>query len=112
MLHTDAAYSSAASGGGGDPDRGYDPRIISQVHRLVEFFEEKCGRDLSAHATGNPFWHTGNAVPLASGLARDRRPWEFVWDVANGRSGGKWGASAQSAGAYVQDYLANHMFHK
>ena len=111
MLHVDAAFSAASTGSGGDPDRGYDPRMLNQVSRLVEFFERECGRDLTVSSSNNPFWHTGNPVPLASGLSRDRRPWEYIWDVASGRSAGKWGATAQSFGVYVQDYLQNHMFH-
>ena len=112
MLHVDAAFSAAATGTGGDPDAGYDSRIINQVHRLVDLFEEECGRDLTIQASHNPFWHTGNHVPLDSGPAREKRPWEFIWDVAAGRSGGKWGARSQSHGAYVQHYLSDCMFTK
>ena len=111
MLHADAAFS-AAFGHSSDADRGYDPRMLNHVRRLVEFFERTLGRDLTLPSADNPFWHTGNAVPLAGGLARDRRPWEFIWDVEIGRSGSMGGGTATSAGAYVQDHLANHFFPK
>jgi hypothetical protein len=110
MLHVDANFSAAALGLSPDADRGYDPRILNQVHRLVDFFEQHAGRDLTVASADNPFWHTGNAVPLAGGTARERRPWDFLFDVMSGRSAGKM-AQAQSAAAYVQDHVANHLFH-
>jgi hypothetical protein len=109
MLHVDANYSAAALGLSPDADRGYDPRMLNQVRCLVDFFEHHAGRDLTIASPNNPWWHTGNAVPLAGGTAERYRPWDFLFAVMSGRSAGKW-AQAQSASAYVQDHVANHLF--
>ena len=111
LLHVDAAYSAAALGLTPDADRGYDARVLNQANRLLELFVTECGTDLTQPTTHNPFYHTGNHVPLAAGEARHRRPWEFVPDVESGRSHGR-DAAAQSASSYVVDYLRNHMFSK
>ena len=109
MLHVDAAYTAAVSGGEAGGDAGYDPRLIREVQRLVELFERKLGRDLTIPSADNPWWHTGNAVRLDAGAAHDYRPWEHVWNVESGQSAGD-GLAAQACALWLQDLLASHMF--
>ena len=109
MLHVDAAYTAAVSGGEAGGDAGYDPRMIHEVQRLVELFESKLGRDLTIPSSTNPFWHTGNAVQLDSGSAAGMRPWFHLWDVWSGQSAGD-GLVAQACALWLQDLLADHMF--
>ena len=109
MLHVDAAYTAAVSGGDAGGDAGYDPRLIREVQRLVELFEQKLGRDLTIPSPHNPFFHTGNAVQLDGGAAQSHRPWQHVWNVESGQSAGD-GLAAQACAVWLQDLLANHMF--
>ena len=111
MLHVDAAYSAAALGRVGECDRGFDPRTVHQVQRLVDLFITKLGTDLTIPTPDNPFFHTGNAVPLATGSTMERRPWEYVWNVSRGASAGK-NATPQSITAWVLDHLDHHFFKK
>ena len=109
MLHVDAAYSAAALGLTPDADRGFDPRILRQVDRLLDLFLTRSGRDLTIASPNNPYHHTGNAVPLMGGSAEERRTWEYFEAVARGQSAGK-GADRQSSGNYIHEYLRDHMF--
>jgi hypothetical protein len=54
------------------------------------------GTETSMPTADNPFWHTGQPVPLAAGEYKTRRPWEWVWLVAQGRAFGKGSASLES----------------
>lgn len=109
MLHVDAAFSAAALGHSTDADAGYDPRVLNQVRRLLDVFERDVGDDLTVFSPNNPFWHTGVDVPLENGPTRERRPWSYVWEVAQGRLAGRQ-ASPQTAYDNVQDRLGDRMF--
>ena len=109
MMHVDAAYTAAVSGGEGGGDAGYDPRLIREVERLVALFEQTLGKALTFPSSANPWWHTGSAVNLDLGAAHNYRPWQWLWDVASGRSAGD-GLTAESCAVWLQDLLDSHMF--
>ena len=109
MLHIDAAYTAAVSGGESGGDAGYDPRMIRDVQLLVAFFVQMLGRDLSVPSAKNPFFHTGNDVDVNAGPAREYRPSEWLWNVESGRSAGN-DAAAQSCTAWLLSLLSDHMF--
>ena len=109
MLHVDAAYTAATSGGDGGGDAGYDPRMIREVQKLVELFVRMLGSDLTVPSTDNPFWHTGNPVRVDAGAAKEYRPDEHIWNVESGQSAGD-GLAAQACALWLQDLLASHMF--
>lgn len=109
MMHVDAAYTAAVSGGESGGDAGYDPRMIREVTKLVEFFERKLGNDLTLPSAINPFFHTGNDVNLHNGAAREHRPWQWLWAVARGTAAGI-GAAPQACALWLQEVLQGQMF--
>ena len=109
MMHVDAAYTAAVSGGDGGGDAGYDPRLMREVERLLAMIEQKIGKDLTIASDTNPFFHTGNGVNLNAGAAREYQPWEWLMRVASGRSAGN-GMAAESCALWLQDLLRDHMF--
>ena len=110
MLHVDAVYSDLM-GMSSDGDAGYDPRMLYQAARLVEMFTQQSGTDITIVSPNNPYWHTGNPVPLAAGPASERRPDEYLWQVYEGVSAGK-DASRKHAMAYLRNFMENSMFPK
>ena len=111
MMHVDAAYTAAVSGGESGGDAGYDPRMIRGVQHLVTLFEQRAGRDLTIPSTHNPFFHTGSNVNRNAGAARENRPTEWLWAVESGRSAGD-GQTAQSCPVWLQNLLHSHMFQR
>ena len=111
MMHADAAYTAATLGTSPEADDGYDHRVLNNAQRLVERFVQECGTDLSLVTTDNPWWHTGNPVPLTGNLTREMRPVDFFWAVLRGTAAGKM-AAAQPAHDYVDEHLKNHFFTK
>ena len=88
LMHAHAAYEAAVLGAPHveDPIR---PSTHNEVAKLVDEFIRLLGTDLTTPTADNPFWHTGQPVPLAAGEYKTRRPWEWVWLVAQGRAFGK-----------------------
>ena len=111
MMHVDAAYTAATLGYSLEADDGFDRRVMNNALRLLEFCVQECGTDLTVATSQNPWWHTGNAVQVSTGSAREARPYDWFWDVMSGRSAGKW-VAAQSAHTYVDDHLEHHFFRK
>ena len=95
LMHAHAAYETAVLGAPHveDPIR---PSTHNEVAKLVDEFIKLLGTDLTTPTADNPFWHTGQPVPLAAGEYKTRRPWEWVWLVAQGRAFGKGSASLES----------------
>ena len=109
MMHVDAAYTAATLGKSPEADDGYDRRTLNNALRLVDRFLQESGTDLTIPSVHNPWWHTGNPVPLANDSDRRMRPADYFWAVMRGTAAGK-DASAQSSGQYVDDHLQHHMF--
>ena len=66
------------------------------------------GTDLMTRVPGNALWHTGNAVPLDGGDYRERMPWEWRDEVAEGNSRGEGRGNSMHWRVFVDDFLANH----
>jgi len=109
MMHVDAAYTAATLGYSSEADDGFDQRVLNNALRLLEDFTQTCGTDLTVATSVNPWWHTGNPVQMATGTARQARPYDWFWDVMNGRSAEKM-AEAESGHDYVTNHLAHRMF--
>eukprot|EP00965_Chrysotila_dentata_P072319 2390060-Pleurochrysis_carterae.AAC.5 len=117
ILHVRHAFQSSEHGAteSDDPVTTTCPCLICAVSPLCpqllqDYFLRECGRDLTASFTTNPFWYTGNPVSLHTGDYRTRRPWEFVWSTAAGRTAGKGRARSESWSAYAIRMLFEHFF--
>ena len=109
MLHVRHAFD-ASEMGHEHSDDPLKPSQFVQARLLQDMFLRKCGRDLTIPHPDNPFWHTGSAVPLAGGDLRARRPWEWIWRVAEGRSRGKGRARLETWVDYVRRFVFEHFF--
>ena len=78
---------------------------VAQIRRKLR---ETLGTDLTLHVPGSSLWHTGNAVALDDGDYRYRRPWEWVWEVAFGRSSGAGERRRQHWQNFARDFIDNH----
>ena len=110
LLHVDTAWKDADGCGNGFDD-GIPAFLYNDVAELRRQLKENIGTDLTVRA-GNTLWFTGNAVPLSGGDMRERRPWEWLWEVAAGRAGGSDGRRRQHWRRYVQEFLAHTCFRK
>ena len=82
--------------------------VFAQVlrDRMVELL----GKDATKDSPLNPFWHTGNPVSLTSGDYRERTPWVWMFEVAEGRSLGKGrGGKPKHWQTYVDQYMQYSM---
>ena len=109
ILHVRHAFQ-AAEGGSTETDDPITPSMLTQARLLQDFFLSVLGRDLTVHNPNNPFWHTGNAVPLHRPDFRTRRPWKYIQRVAEGRSAGRQRATPESATAYIRRFVFDHFF--
>ena len=67
---------------------------------------KKCGSDLTIHEEKNPFWWTGSPVGLSKGSAQSYQPWEYWWQVAEGKATGKQRVHVESADAYIRRVIS------
>ena len=84
--------------------------MLVMARRLQDEFKQQLGTDLTVFSPNNPFWHTGNAVPLWTGDFQTRRPWEWVWRVAEGRSVGKGRARHEPWDLHTRRFVFDHFF--
>jgi hypothetical protein len=88
LIQVDAAWREI-NGGGHGLDDGIPEYLFNDIMRLYTHFATLIPRDITITQKGNPFWFTGNAVPLADGDFRERTPWAYIWEVASGNSAGR-----------------------
>ena len=75
----------------GDPLEINDPisqGMLEGAHTLRKKLLAVCGTDLTKVQRMNEFWYAG-ANNSSLGDYRLKRPWEWIWKVAAGMSGGK-----------------------
>jgi hypothetical protein len=104
MLHVDHAYEEAVHGAA----KTDDPMTVSMIYQarlLQDLFLSKLGSDWTRADNTNPFWYTGNAVPMGGGDFRYRKPWEWVSRVAQGLSCGQGRAHSESWHAYATEFF-------
>ena len=111
MMHVYRAWKAVTSTV--EPgDIGFRANIVNEVEKLVEFFVTEVGTDLVTRTEMNSFWHTGQQRNMRGSDVRDSRPWEWIWQVAEGRSRGKGMAATESWWAYTQRHIRDHMFYQ
>ena len=94
----------------GEPgDDGARASMPNEVDALVRLFVRKLGTDLVTPTDTNPFWHDGNPTGIDGGEARERRPWEFVWSVADGEVGGGGGERPSAAAKEWSVFVRSHL---
>ena len=93
LLHVDHAYQEAVHGCA----RTDDPMtnaMLFQARVLQDKFLERLGKNLTINTDVNPFWYSGQAVPMRDSTDMHRRqPWLWAKRVQEGRSKGVWGDS-------------------
>lgn len=109
QIHVRHAFQAVETGSV-ESDDGIKASMLIMARLLQDEFVRMLGRDLTIHDPHNKCWHTGNAVPLDTGDFRQRRPWEWIWRVAFGRSAGKWRATNESWDAFVHRFVHGHFF--
>ena len=108
MLHVRHAYEAAELGAARSDDPVTESMLV-QARLLQNEYRRLLGTDLTAASNVNPFWRTGQPVVHDGGDFRTRRPWEWVWRTAEGRSAGK-GRSVERWDLYVRRYVYHHLF--
>ena len=109
LLHVRHAFEAAEKGGCSSDDP-VTPVMMVQARILQDAFVRVLGRDLTVSDQYNHFHHTGNSVPLHTGDFRSRRPWEWLWRVAFGRSSGKERGRVETWDAFSLRMLYDHFF--
>ena len=109
LLHVRHAFKATESGAAASDDPITDSMLV-QARLLQDEMRRLLGTDLTIYDPLNRFWHTGNAVPLAEGDVRWRRPWEWLWYVAFGRSAGKGRSRIERWDKYVRRFVYEHFF--
>lgn len=109
LVHMDTAWREA-DGRGPMLDDGIPAYLYNDVAELRRKLKETLGTDLTKHVSGNPLWHTGNAVPLDGGDYRERKPWIWLLEVALGRSAGKGRERRMSWRNFVNVFHSEHWF--
>ena len=109
MMHVRHAFQEVETGSA-ESDDAMKPSALVMARLLQDALVRLLGCDLTVVNPNNKCWHTGNPVPLNTGDFRLRRPWEWVWRTANGRSAGKWRSNNETWQAYAQRFVRNHFF--
>ena len=107
LTHVDTAWNEA-DGRGPCLDDGIPAYLHNDVAELRRKLKETFGTDLTKHVTGNRLWHTGNAVPLDGGDYRERMPWRFRSEVAEGRSAGDSRETPMHWRTFVRKFVSEH----
>ena len=111
LLHVRHAFEATEKGSSFAGEDPVTPGMIVQARVLQNSILRVLGRDLTVPDPYNRFHHTGNPVPLhAVNEFRTRRPWEWMWRVASGRSTGKDRGRAESWDAFTIRMLYTHFF--
>jgi len=79
----------SSPGGASEPIRA---SLLNGARKLQDKLTKALGTDLTVQNELNPFWFTGNSCNMACVGDRDllrKKPWEYMWKVAAGTSGGK-----------------------
>jgi hypothetical protein len=99
MMHVEQMWTCASAGDSPlhDPMR---QSILNAAEVIRQDMLAKLGTDLTMVDERNPFWHTGNPTNW-NGNKMAKKPWEYVWDVAEGRVAGKGRVAVESSDAYV-----------
>jgi len=82
-------FHDTSGGGPGEPIRA---SLLNGAKLLQDRFAALLGTDLTVQNNHNPFWHTGIPCNMAGVPDSDlltKKPWTYMWRVANGISGGK-----------------------
>ena len=109
LIHMDAAWREA-DGTGTGMDDGIPAYLLNDVSELRRRLRAALGTDLATPTIGNPLWHTGNAVPLDGGDYRERTPWVWVWEVAEGNSEGDGRGKRMNWRRFVAIFVSEHWF--
>ena len=109
ILHVRHAFQ-AEEQGATESDDAITTDMLVQARVLQNHFLEVLGRDLSVLDPNNPFWHTGNAVPLDTGDFRQRRPEVYLWRVAAETSTGKGRSDPEKWDKFVRRFVFDHFF--
>ena len=109
IMHVRHAFQAAETGAT-ESDDGMKTNQLIMARLLQDYLVKILGRDLTVRRPLNELWHTGNAVPLDTGDFRTRRPWEWIWRVAFGRSAGKWRATNETWLAYASRFVTDKFF--
>jgi hypothetical protein len=108
LVHVDQAWKEANANGTGGNDDGITSHLHNDVAEMRRMLRLTLGTNLMTYVPGNALWHTGNAVPLDGVDYRERTPWEWRDQVAEGNSRGEGRANPMSWRRFVDDFLANH----
>ena len=109
LIHVRHAFQAAETGS----DAANDPvtqNMLIMARLIQDELVRKLGTDLTVFDPNNPFWHTGNPVPLATGDFRTRRPWEWIERVWLGRSVGKHRARHEDWYSYASRFVRERFF--
>jgi hypothetical protein len=109
MMHVRHAFQ-AAERGSERSDEPVTESMLVQARLLQNELRRVLGTDLTILDPNNPFWHSGNLTPLDQGDFRERRPWEWVWRVAEGRSAGHGRARMERWNVYVRRFVHGRFF--
>ena len=108
ICHVDTQFSEA-HGEVLDTPMSARGNHANDVKALLRYYQQKIP-DHHMHSDVNPFQGIGEGVDLDAGDYRQRKPWEYVKAVSEGRSA-PWGTHVRlSAEAYVDHYLENNMY--
>lgn len=105
LVHVDAAWKEANGGTG--IDDGIPSFLLNDVSEMRRKLVATLGDDLTIVEPNNALWHTGNPVPLDGDDYRERKPWEYLWQVAYGNSAGR-GRKRMSWNRWVASWIENH----
>jgi hypothetical protein len=112
LLHVRHAFADSEHNVA-DIDDALTTSELVQARVLQDWLLRMLGHDLTIHFPDNVFHHTGNAVPLHTGSAQERRPLEFIWQVAEALSRGK-GRTSQASqerwDKHTRRFVFEHFF--
>ena len=109
LLHVRHAFE-AEEKGAAPSDDPVTPAMMVQARVLQDAFLQLLGRDLTVYDPYNRLHHTGNPVPLHAGEFKSRRPWEWLWRVADGRSNGKLRGRSETWQGFALRMVYDHFF--
>ena len=109
ILHVRHAFQASETGAA-QSDDPVTENMLRMARLLQDALVQTIGCDLTLYCPSNLMWHTGNAVPLYTGDFRYRRPWEWIWRVAFGRSCGKHRSRHEMWHAFAERFVDERLF--
>lgn len=109
MMHVRHAFQASETGAA-QSDDPVTENMLRMARLLQDALVQTIGCDLTLYCPSNLMWHTGNAVPLYTGDFRYRRPWEWIWRVAFGRSCGKHRSRHEMWHAFAERFVDERLF--